>query len=184
MESSSRMRRILRIDYVGSDHVGAAANFEDQGGIKLNQENVISSSNAPILAADAISMELVKEDDDEQSEIENSDAGVSISLEQDGDNRARVAETGDHALQESVDTSGNQSASAKDLASTLSPVALGYVPSEIDERILFELPSSMVRPLRVVRGTFQVCANPTFFFLLTMLFTLFRKMMRELPVNL
>jgi hypothetical protein len=30
------------------------------------------------------------------------------------------------------------------------------VPSEADERIIVELPSLMVRPLKVVRGTFQV----------------------------
>jgi len=97
----------------------------------------------------------VKEDD-EQSEIDNTDAGASYSLERVGDNQARVSETSDHTLQESAETSGNQSASEQDLASNLSAVAPGYVPSEINERILFELPSSMVRPLRVIRGTFQV----------------------------
>ncbi|KAK3194967.1 hypothetical protein Dsin_026277 [Dipteronia sinensis] len=155
MESSSRMRRCLRRNYVGSDHVGAAANYEDQIETKGDQENMINPSNAPILAAEAISMELVNEDD-EQSEIDTSDGGTSYSLERSGENQPRVSETTEQTLQASAESSDNQSASEQDLASNSSAVAPGYVPSEIDERILFELPSSMVRPLRVIRGTFQV----------------------------
>ncbi|KAL5792543.1 hypothetical protein ACOSP7_001137 [Xanthoceras sorbifolium] len=155
IESSSRMRRCLRRNYVGSDHVGAAADYEDQIETKQDQENVINPSNAPILAVEAISTELVKEDD-EQSEIDNLDGGASYSLEHSEENQPIVSQTTEHTLQASAETSDNQSASEPDLASNSSAVAPGYVPSEIDERILFELPSSMVRPLRVIRGTFQV----------------------------
>ena len=38
-------------------------------------------------------------------------------------------------------------------------LAPSYVPSEADERIIVELSSLMVRPLKVVRGTFQVSIN-------------------------
>ncbi|TYG44396.1 hypothetical protein ES288_D11G094900v1 [Gossypium darwinii] len=121
MESSSRMRPFLRRNYTGTDHFGAAADFEEQNDVKKTQEDVISSSNTPILAAEAISTVFVNEDDDIQKLI----------IEQ-------------------------------DLVQSSTIVAPGYVPSELDERILFELPSSMVRPLRVIRGTFQKCEQKDF----------------------
>ncbi|XWS45971.1 hypothetical protein CRYUN_Cryun14cG0025000 [Craigia yunnanensis] len=120
MESSSRMRPCLRRNYIGTDHFGAAANFEDQTDVKKNQEDVISSSNAPILAAEAISMDLVNEDD-EQPEIDNVD------------NRAYENDP-----------------SEQDLVQSSSAVAPGYVPSELDARIVFELPSSMVTTMKII----------------------------------
>lgn len=145
MESSSRMRRCLRRNYRGSDHFGAAANYEDQVDMKSDQGNV------PVLAAEAISMEDLREDD-EHSENENFDGRVSNF---------------EHGVkaQESVASAGQTFQSFVEPSDTLlgehelqgvSAVAPGYVPSELDERIVFELPSSMVQPLRVIRGTFQV----------------------------
>lgn len=37
-----------------------------------------------------------------------------------------------------------------------SVVAHDYVPGEHDERILYELPASMVLPLKVIKGNLQV----------------------------
>lgn len=67
MESSSRMRRFLRRNYRGSAHLGAAANYEDQNEMKVEEANAISPSNASILAAEAFSIE-VQHEDDEQAE--------------------------------------------------------------------------------------------------------------------
>ena len=153
MESASRMRPCLRRNYRGSDHFGAAANYEDHIETKQDQENVINSSNAPILAAEAISMEPVNEED-EQVEIDNSDIRAH-ETEHGADIQPRASGTAEQTTQASL--GGNdQLTSDQDLVQSSSAVAPGYVPSELDERIVFELPSSMVRPLRVVRGTFQV----------------------------
>ncbi|OMO78627.1 hypothetical protein CCACVL1_14249 [Corchorus capsularis] len=154
MESSSRMRPCLRRNYVGTDHFGAAANYEDQSDVKKNQDDVISSSNAPILAAKAISTELVNEDDD-QVEIDHVDNRANEN-DQSGEDLARLSEITEQPLQKSVESTDTKVASEQDLVQGASAVAPGYVPSELDERIVFELPSSMVRPLKVVQGTFQV----------------------------
>lgn len=152
MESSSRMRRCVRRNYEGSDHFGAAANFEDPIKTK-EQENVISSSNAPILAAEAIAVEAVNEDD-EQGEIENMD-GRPYGIEESGENHSRLSETAEKSLLAPAESDDTQVAGEPGLVQSSSPIAAGYVPSELDERIVLELPSSMVRPLRVISGTFQ-----------------------------
>ncbi|KAF2311096.1 hypothetical protein GH714_019473 [Hevea brasiliensis] len=150
MESSSRMRRCLKRYYRGSDHFGAAANYEDQIERKHDQGNV------PVLAAEAISMEGVNEDD-EHAEIDILD-GNAYDAEQSGESQPRPLETTDENLQPSAESSDAQHAGDQDLEST-SAVAPGYVPGDLDERIVLELPSSMVRPLMVVRGTFQVTSR-------------------------
>lgn len=152
MESSTRMRRCVRRNYKGSDHFGAAANFEDHNKMK-EQENGIHSSNAPILAAEAIAVEAVNEDD-EQGEIDNLD-GRTPSEEQSGENQPHLFETAEQSLQSTMEFGDAQVSCEPDLGESSSAVAPGYVPSELDERIVLELPSSMVRPLRVIRGTFQ-----------------------------
>ncbi|XP_012083537.1 BEACH domain-containing protein C2 isoform X2 [Jatropha curcas] len=147
MESSSRMRRCLRRDYAGSDHCGAAANYEDQIETKHDQGVV------PVLAAEAISMEGINEDD-EHAENDILD-GRAYDIEQNGESQPRPSGTADENLQPSAGSSDAQVAGDQGLED-ISVVAPGYVPSEHDERIVLELPSSMVRPLRVIRGTFQV----------------------------
>lgn len=152
MESSSRMRRCIRRNYKGSDHFGAAANYEDHNKMK-EQENVIHSSNAPILAAEAIAMEAVNEDD-EQGEIDNLE-GRASSVEESGENQPHPSETAEQGPQVPMEFGDPQVVCEPDMGESSSAVAPGYVPSELDERIVLELPSSMVRPLRVIRGTFQ-----------------------------
>lgn len=152
MESSSRMRRCIRRNYKGSDHFGAAANYEDHNKMK-EQENVIHSSNAPILAAEAIAMEAVNEDD-EQGEIDNLE-GRASSVEESGENQPHPSETAGQSPQVPMEFGDPHVACEPDMGESSSAVAPGYVPSELDERIVLELPSSMVRPLRVIRGTFQ-----------------------------
>ncbi|KAM1262483.1 hypothetical protein ACFX13_028272 [Malus domestica] len=156
MESSTRMRRCVRRNYKGSDHFGAAANFEDHNKMK-ERENGIHSSNAPILAAEAIAVEAVNEDD-EQGEIDNLD-GRTPSEEQSGENQPHLSETAEQSLQSTMEFGDAQVSCEPDLGESSSAVAPGYVPSELDERIVLELPSSMVRPLRVIRGTFQVTSR-------------------------
>lgn len=154
MESSSRMRRILRRNYRGSDHFGAAANYEDHIETNKEKENVIDPSTAPILAAEAISIDAVNEDD-EQVDIDNLD-GRTYDIELSGEDQQRLSGTGEEPLQTSAEANDNHVASDQDLGRSSSATSPGYVPSELNERIVLELSSSMVRPLRVVRGTFQI----------------------------
>uniref|UniRef100_A0A6N2L8F9 BEACH-type PH domain-containing protein n=1 Tax=Salix viminalis TaxID=40686 RepID=A0A6N2L8F9_SALVM len=147
METSSRMRRCLRRNYKGSDHFGTAANYEDQIEMKHDEGNV------PVLAAEAISVEGLNEDG-EHTEIENFD-GRSFDNEQSGESQLSLPGANDKKLQPPAEPSDIQLARDQDLENA-SAVALGFVPSELDERIILELTSSMVRPLTVMRGTFQV----------------------------
>ncbi|RDX91196.1 BEACH domain-containing protein C2, partial [Mucuna pruriens] len=147
MESSSRMRRCLRRNYHGSDHLGSAANYDDYFREKNDQ-------HTPILSAEAISLETVNEEE-EQVEIENLNAGVS-DVDGKGDNQTGLSETAEQTVQAALESGATQLSSDEDLVQSSSAIAPGYVPSEFDERIVLELPSSMVRPLKVIRGTFQI----------------------------
>ena len=155
MESSARMRQCLRRNYKGSDHFGAAANFEDHMDMKHDRENVIDPSNAPILAAEAISMGGINEED-EQADIDNLVESEAIDMEQNGKNQQKSSGMAEQPPQASTEYIDTPIANNQDVVQGPSAVAPGYVPSELDERIVLELSSSMVRPLRVVRGTFQV----------------------------
>lgn len=150
MESSSRMRQCLRRNYRGSNHYGAAASHED--GTDRNQEkkNIIDPSGAHAFSADAISVDFMNDDDEQEPDKlhGNDDHGPADQPRLSGS-----TEQADHISAESTDI---QLTSDQDLVGSSSAVAPGYVPSQLDERILLELPSSMVRLLRVVRGTFQV----------------------------
>lgn len=154
METSSRMRQCLRRNYKGCDHYGAAADHEDQVEKKLDQKNVMDPSGAPALTADAISMELVNEDD-EQAEIDNVE-GKTSNVDQSEENQSSLSGKAQQNMQVAAESGNMQFGSEQDLVQSSSAVAPGYVPSQVDERIVLELPSSMVRLLRVVRGTFQV----------------------------
>lgn len=147
MESSSRMRRCLRRNYQGTDHLGSAANYEDYSEEKKDQ-------STPIFSAEAISMDAVNEGE-EHVEVENGD-GLVNDIEKKLENEPRLSESAEQTLQASIESSATQLASDENLVQDSPVIAPGYVPSDFDERIILELPTSMVRPLKVVRGTFQV----------------------------
>ncbi|MED6189954.1 BEACH domain-containing protein C2, partial [Stylosanthes scabra] len=150
VESSSRMRRCLRRNYQGSDHLGSAANYDDSA-VERNEQNT------PMLSAEAFSLETVNEYE-EQGEMDNLDARVN-DIEDKGENDTRFSESAEKSVQLSLESSSTQLASDEHTAHSSPAIAPGYVPSELDERIVLELPSSMVRPLKVVRGIFQVTSK-------------------------
>lgn len=144
----------MRRNYHGSDHLGAAADYEEHLEPKNDQPNVITPSKASILATEAISMEEVKEDD-EQEGIGNSPVRAD-GVQQQEEIQTRLSGTGEQPLRAPVESSDQQVVSDQDFVRNPSAVAPGYVPSEHDESILLEIPASMVRPLRVLRGMYQV----------------------------
>ncbi|XP_021856517.1 BEACH domain-containing protein C2 isoform X2 [Spinacia oleracea] len=153
MESSSRMRFCSRRNYRGSAHVGAAADYEDDDA-KDNQQREISASNASVLSAEAISADALNEDG-EHGDVNNR-VSIDFDGEQHEDYNPRHSVGAESRMQLLSDSNDAATTSGQDMAEDSSAVAPGYVPSELDERIMLELPCSMVRPLRVVRGTFQI----------------------------
>lgn len=136
----------MRRNYQGSDHIGSAANYED-----YPVEN--NCQRTPVLSAEVISIEGMNKDN-EQVETENFDAKVN-DIEDKGENQPGFSEGAEQIVQMSLESNATQLES-EGVVQSASAFAPGYVPSERDERIILELPSSMVQPLRVVQGTFQV----------------------------
>ncbi|XP_052194937.1 BEACH domain-containing protein C2 [Diospyros lotus] len=154
MESSSRMRPYLRRNYTGSNHLGAAANYEDHMVLNQVKGGDISPSKTSILAAEAISMEVVNED--EEHEVIDNLEEMAEEGRQHGDTATRLSGSTEQPLQVPDEPADPQPTSSQDLLENSPAIAPGYVPNEHDERIVLELQSSMVRPLRVLRGTFQI----------------------------
>ncbi|KAF8108563.1 hypothetical protein N665_0108s0096 [Sinapis alba] len=142
MESSSRMRQCLRRNYCGTDHLEAARNYNGQTG------NLSSPSSAQFLAAEAISKEIIMyEEDDEHGDEDD------LEIEEDvGEHTDRISGSLEDAIQLSTGISDPRPLSDQDVVQNSTEVVL----KELDERIVLEVSSSMVRPLRVVKGTFQI----------------------------
>ncbi|KAK1266110.1 hypothetical protein QJS04_geneDACA000442 [Acorus gramineus] len=158
MECSSRMRRYMKRNYRGSDHFGAAADYEsqhkpDRSAVAVDandQEDSLASSlpsTASILVAEPMSVEEVAEDD------EQTGTDISNSI---GDNQRQLPVQAEQPVQGTLDSGDTEILVDRNLVQTASAAAPGFVPSESDERIILELSSLMVRPLKVIRGTFQV----------------------------
>ncbi|KAL0379627.1 UNVERIFIED_CONTAM: BEACH domain-containing protein C2 [Sesamum angustifolium] len=101
METSSRMRRILRRNYQGSDHLGAAANYEDHMEQKHDKHKPLSPSKASMLAAEVISTDVVNEEDEHDATY----LGVSPNGERPGEIQTILSAPGEQPLtsEESTD---------------------------------------------------------------------------------
>lgn len=158
----------MRRNYKGSDHLASTINHEyHQLQLKTNEENARCHandlrgaftgsllSNPSIVMAEAISME-EKNQDDEESEIDIFEDRM-YAKEKSSENGQGFPATGKQLVQRSLDKRDAKVSKDRNLVQIPSVVAPGYVPSEFDERIILELPSLLVRALRVVQGTFQV----------------------------
>ncbi|CAH8343338.1 unnamed protein product [Eruca vesicaria subsp. sativa] len=139
MESSSRMRQCLKRYYTGTDHHETAVNYDDR-----TDDNLSSPSNATFFAAKAIS---IYEDDEHKDEDDLESVG-----EHKGKNEERMSGSLEDAIELSTGISDPRPLSDQDVVQNSREVVL----KELDERIVLEVSSSMVRPLRVVKGTFQI----------------------------
>ncbi|ONK64076.1 uncharacterized protein A4U43_C07F21840 [Asparagus officinalis] len=160
MECSTRMRRILIRNLKGIDHLGAAADYEDQAMRSISVENsdmgkaddpeasfnATLASSASILISDAISMEEGNEND-EQTETDNLDNFV--------DNQHRSSSVSSVTEQSKGPVESRVSAD-RSFVQSMSVPFHGCMTSEIDEKITIALSSLMVRPLKTVKGIFQV----------------------------
>ncbi|KAL9263082.1 BEACH domain-containing protein [Drosera capensis] len=154
MESSSRMRRCLRRNYRGSDHFGAAADYEGDTGDKEKQQLSTDPTKASVLSPEAITIELINEDDEHLDDdyVRNKD----FDGEPNEEDHSRVSEAGESSTEMSSVSRDALVVGSQEVAEAPSVFSPGYVPSEHDERIILELPSSMVRALKVICGTFQI----------------------------
>ncbi|KAI3504354.1 hypothetical protein L1887_32955 [Cichorium endivia] len=148
METPTRMHRCLRRDYKGSDHSNVATISKDP--LLLEHEKDPTTS---ISAIESLSIELANEDE--------RDAVVNIEGNTDEmwlyeDIHTRSSATAEQQLQVPMDSTEPQVTSYQDFAQSPSAVGPGYIASEHYEIIILELPASMVRPLKVRQGTFQI----------------------------
>ncbi|KAI0503555.1 hypothetical protein KFK09_014489 [Dendrobium nobile] len=153
-ENSCRMRRFLKRCYKKSSYLRRASIFEDNIQHKSMEDSYDQGDSinndlpciSTIMKPEAMSMEEENEDEDQPE---------SVSVDDNVGNQP-VLSTDDQSLHGAL-LSRNAWASVDEIsvqpASVLAP---GYVPGEADERIILELPSLMVRPLKVVCGTFQI----------------------------
>ncbi|RLM73593.1 BEACH domain-containing protein C2 [Panicum miliaceum] len=163
-ESSSRMRRFMKRNYKGSDHLGAAADYEDRKLLsaaaqsnECNSEDANSSltntlpSSASVIMADAMSMD-ERNVENEQLETDTTHSSV------DDDQLQHSLAADQQSVKGSLGSRSSDICADRNLVRS-TVLAPSYVPSEADERIIVELSSLMVRPLKVVRGTFQVTSK-------------------------
>ncbi|KAI3829205.1 hypothetical protein L1987_03322 [Smallanthus sonchifolius] len=147
MESSSRMHRCLRRDFKGSDHSGVTAIGHDPMQLERDKEN-------SILALKSLSTEVTNEYVEQDSVINTDFNTDEMWLYE--DIQTRPSTTGEHQWQVPMDSNEPQVSNYQDLAQSPSAAGPAHNPSEQYEIIIFELPASMVQPLKVQHGTFQI----------------------------
>ncbi|ONK71512.1 uncharacterized protein A4U43_C04F9410 [Asparagus officinalis] len=156
--SSSRMRRYLKRNYLGYDHLKAADNHEGRLHLKSSKESLfhtndpqtylktsLPSTLIPIIEAISINGNIDEDDDDDFKQLSTNNVEPNMM------ERKRLSSTA-----EPMDSRNSVASSDQNLVHSTLRFAPGFVPNEADERIVLELPSLMVRPLRVVRGNFQI----------------------------
>lgn len=115
MESFSRMRQCIRRNYCGTDHLGAAANYEDQTNTKSDNGSKGSSpSNPTVLAAEVVSMYIAYEDD-EHGEGDHLDVKGNAE-EHRRENEERMSGSHEHASKNSAGTSDPRPSNDLDMA--------------------------------------------------------------------
>ncbi|KAM0869167.1 hypothetical protein ACQ4PT_040864 [Festuca glaucescens] len=157
-ECSSRMRRFMKRNYNGSDHLGAVVNIEEQkllcDGVESNpchteEEGTQFINDLPrsslVIVSEAMSVDIGHEDA-EQTETETICSSV--------DDQLRNSLQPD-PFKGSMDSRSSDFSGVRNLVRS-TVIAPGYRSGEEDKRIIIELPSIMVRPLKTMRGTFQI----------------------------
>ncbi|BBN15012.1 hypothetical protein MPTK1_6g16270 [Marchantia polymorpha subsp. ruderalis] len=156
MENSMRMRRRLKRNYKGTDHHGAAADFEEVEEVTTPKAKIVDADAAfagtPLPAGAPKLMP-------ESNMLE--DTGIQSSRNSVGDSEERKEESQaiDNGPQDpSANTSeGGGVTSSTAVHSSLSmAAAAAAIVTEPKEKLLLEIPGAMVQPLKVLRGRFQV----------------------------
>lgn len=134
----------MKRNYKGTDHLGAAADYEEK---KLISSSTELPSTASIIMADAMSLD---EKHEESEQIESESMQSSENIQQ------RNSSGTDQVSKVLGEQRSSGASTDPNLVESAVAAPPGYVPTDADERVIVELPALMVRPLKVVRGTFQV----------------------------
>ncbi|BAS80158.1 Os02g0663300 [Oryza sativa Japonica Group] len=144
-ETSSRMRRFMKRNYKWSEHLSMANNYEENMLLCDGAEsNYSHREDADSLFANALRT--------------NSSIIVADAISVDG-GHGNAKQTETETIYSSVDDSTSSDFSSVHNLVRSTVVAPCYSSSKNNERIIVELPSLMVRPFKVVRGTFQVTSK-------------------------
>ncbi|KAG0534790.1 hypothetical protein BDA96_04G310100 [Sorghum bicolor] len=148
-ESSLRMRRFMKRNYNWLNHLGASANYGEQKFLCDGADACHSEDGDSLLSVLRISSLItVDEGHEQQRESENICSSV--------DDQLTDSSTPDLVFTGSVDSRSSDFSAVLNLVRS-TVVTPGYKTN--NERIIIELPSMMIRPLKVVRGTFQVTSK-------------------------
>uniref|UniRef100_A0A0E0K395 BEACH domain-containing protein C2 n=1 Tax=Oryza punctata TaxID=4537 RepID=A0A0E0K395_ORYPU len=144
-ETSSRMRRFMKRNYKWSEHLSMINNYEENMLLCDGAEsNYSHREDADSLFANALRT--------------NSSIIVADAISVDGGHE-NTKQTETETIYSSVDDSTNSDFSSVHNLVRSTVVAPCYNSSKNSERIIVELPSLLVRPFKVVRGTFQVTSK-------------------------
>lgn len=168
-ENSLRMRKRLKRNYKGTDHHGAAADYQEPEQCTVSNSSSLAntplSEGAPKLAPEEGVLEEPAEEDLKEQHGESTEGGES------------EAGSGEPATEttESVSEGTGSTVSASPQATNAAVAAVAAAMStEPKEKLIFEIPAAMVQPLKVLRGRFKVIflnlteciENPLFRYLL------------------
>ncbi|KAF8765456.1 hypothetical protein HU200_008602 [Digitaria exilis] len=145
-ESSSRMRRFMKRNYNWLNHLCASVDYGEQkflcDGADSNAHHSEDGESLPTNVLSTSSLITVDGGHEHMGQGETENICRSV------DDQLTNSLPPDQSLTGSVDSRSS------DLSGVVAP---GYRPS--NDRIIIELPSTMIRPLKVVRGTFQVTSK-------------------------
>ena len=144
MENSLRMRLRLKQTYKGSDHHGAAADYQEPEMSSISQAlgSTPLPEGAPKLAPEEDALEEPIEEDSREKTQEREDGSEEMNKE--------AAET-------VVEGSGSSVAVPSQATNATVAAVAAAMSTELKEKMILEIPAAMVLPLKVLRGRFQVC---------------------------
>lgn len=153
MENSLRMRLRLKQTYKGSDHHGAAADYQEPEISSISLGSTPLPEGAPKLVPEEDALEEPNEEDSREKTQEREEGSGEMNKE----------------APETV-VEGSMSSVAVPSQATNATVAAvaAAMSTELKEKLILEIPAAMVLPLKVLRGRFQVsilfdCCLPYFY---------------------
>ena len=155
MENSLRMRLRLKQTYKGSDHHGAAADYQEPEISSMSQAlgSTPLPEGAPKLAPEEDALEEPNEEDSRETTQEREEGSGEMNKE---------------ARETVVEGSGSSVAVPSQATNATVAAVAAAMSTELKEKLILEIPAAMVLPLKVLRGRFQVsilfdCCLPYFY---------------------
>lgn len=149
MENSLRMRLRLKRSYKGTDHHGAAADYKEPEISSMSQ--ALGSTPLPEGAP-----KLAPEEDSLEESVESIEEYLTEKTQEREEGGGEMNKEAGEAM---VEGSGS-SLSVPTQATNASVAAVAAAMStELKEKLILEIPATMVLPLKILRGRFQVSVS-------------------------